>query len=271
MQSGHPVDLHGAHGHMAMPPIQHMQLGEPPDLRSKPPLELLARVIKAPRSNVDCRAVGTGSLPRSSYPEYNNQGLATNWSLPEATASSSRGTYGHDVTQGLGPSAFPAYNHTNTPPPSATGWPDSAARGDMSWPSYAPQQPPPPQTQQQQQQQPQPGQQQPYSPMSQIPTPTAGAYERRTPTSSMPAAEMYPPLPNMAPESAGPSISPPGHSSAAAAAGGYGGWQPQAYQPISNRPGEGYGGGWYSQAEGGHAQPAMAPGLPVTEGYYTQR
>lgn len=35
--SGHPVEIHPTqhHGHMTMPPIQHMALADPPDLKSK--------------------------------------------------------------------------------------------------------------------------------------------------------------------------------------------------------------------------------------------
>lgn len=37
ISSGHPVEIHTAqqHGHMTMPPIQHMALADPPDLKSK--------------------------------------------------------------------------------------------------------------------------------------------------------------------------------------------------------------------------------------------
>lgn len=88
----------------------------------------------------------------------------------------------------------------------------------------------------------------------------------------MPAAEMYPPLPNMDHAAASSSISPP-HGNATQAAN-YGSWaQQQSYPPIT-KPGEVYGGGggWYSQAESSHAapQPAMA-GLPVSEAYYAHR
>lgn len=178
---------------------------------------------------------------------------------PEAGTGSARakhtswGSYGQETTPIT--STFPQYTHT-TPPPQTAGWAapvpgEPGPRNDMSWGSY-----PPPN--------------QPFSPMSQMATPNA--YDRKTPTSSMPPAEMYPPLPNMTPgpsmDHSPSSLSPPQPSSQAS---GYGSWQQQSYPPISNKPGDGYGGGWYSQGEEGHALPApMSHGVP-TGAYYAQR
>lgn len=210
-------------------------------------------------------------MARTTYPEYGSQGMNSSWMAADASAGSSRtkhgpwGPYGNEHTP-ITP-GFPSYNHTTPPPGSQTqGWataPEAVPRNDaMAWGSAYP-----------------PGGQQPFSPMSGMTTPTS-AYDRKTPVSvsggpggtSMPAAEMYPPLPNMDHAAASSSLSPP-HGSASQSAN-YGSWgQQQSYPPIS-KPGEAYGGGgsWYSQGEPGHAapQPAMA-GLPVTDGYYTQR
>lgn len=121
-------------------------------------------------------------------------------------------------------------------------------------------------------------------------TPTS-AYERKTPASSMPAAEMYPPIPSMAPTEqqhvGGAPLSPPPGS--AHSVTGYGPWhtQPQqsVYPPVKSDPyvkqeggGGGGGGGFpgavgpwgYSQAEATRhgGQSAMGHGLPVTNAYY---
>ncbi|KAJ4414251.1 hypothetical protein N0V82_008033 [Gnomoniopsis sp. IMI 355080] len=114
--------------------------------------------------------------------------------------------------------------------------------------------------------------------MSQMATPTS-AYDRKTPASSMPAAEMYPPIPSMAPtehQHGGAPLSPPPGS--AHSVSGYGPWHPQqsAYPHVKQdtyvKQEGGYPavGPWgYSQAEARHGgQSAMAQGLPVTNAYY---
>lgn len=85
----------------------------------------------------------------------------------------------------------------------------------------------------------------------------------------MPAADVYPPLPNMASDHS-VSLSPSGQAPQTAA---YGGWPQPGYPPVPSKSGEAYTGGWYSQAEGaGHgASSAMGSALPVSEGYYVQR
>lgn len=214
-----------------------------------------------------------GAMARSAYPEYGSQGIAPSWIPSDGSAGSSRtkhtswGSYSHDSTP-ITPN-FPSYNHTTpSSPQAAGGWagPEPAARNGMSWGSYAPAAAPPP-----------PSNNQSFSPMAhQMATP-AGAYDRKTPTgSSMPAAEMYPPIPNMTPGPTGMGAAaappPPQHQHQhQPQTANYGSWgHQQSYPPIS-KPGEGYGGGWYSQGETGHAQPAMTHGLPVAEGYYAQR
>lgn len=216
------------------------------------------------------------TIARNAYPEYGTQGMTSPWMASDTSGSTSRskhgswGTYGQETTP-ITP-GFPSYNHSTPPPGSqAHGWataPEAVPRNDgMAWGSAYPT-----------------ASQQPFSPMSGMTTPTS-AYDRKSNgpipgghgsggAASMPAAEMYPPLPNM--ENAGgasSSLSPPQGPTAQSTS--YGSWgQQQSYPPLS-KPGDGYGGGggWYSQGDGGHAapQPAMAQGLPVTDGYYAQR
>lgn len=204
------------------------------------------------------------------YPDYGSQGMATNWIAPDSAGHvSSRskhgswGTYGQDTTPIT--SGFPSYSHHATSPQpqqaQAQGWGAAAESTAAGWGS-----PYPPQTQ-------------PFSPMSQITTPT-GAYDRKTPASSMPAADMYPPIPSMAPSEhqhgGGAPLSPPPGS--AQLASGYGAWHQQqaAYPSVKHdtymKQEDGYPavGGWgYSQAEARHGiQSALPHGLPVTTEYY---
>lgn len=224
-------------------------------------------------------------MARNEYPEYGSQGMASPWmhsdtngggSRPPSTtnhaASWSTGPYGREAPgSGVIASAnFAPYSHT-TPPPTAVpgGWsahPDrNGDLGPSSWGAY----PPPIHPQQ--------PHQQPFSPMTAGYSGGDSRSSRTTPVGTMPAAEMYPPLQGMeqhsSPQQAGPAAS-------------YNSWCSQsAYPPIASiKPEEGgyssarnedagYGndGGWYSQSESEHSGPPLTQGLPVTEGYYTQR
>lgn len=227
-------------------------------------------------------------MARSAYPEYGSQGLASPWMAADAsgaprTRTSSWGTYGHDTTP-ITP-VYPSYTHhpTNAPQATAAGaaghWAESnaaAVSAATAWSAY----PPPSQS---------------FSPMSQMASTPTGAYDsRKTPGSApamQPAADMYPPLPNMGVEGQSQHQHPHASSSSPSAAhqhhhqhqqqqqaSNYGSWgHPQAYPPINSKEG-GYSGGagWYSQqgAAGHHAgptQPSMTHGMSVTDGYYTQR
>lgn len=253
---------------MTMPSIQHMALGDPPDLKSK-----LVPVSRLYRHNQNFLLtnipVATGSMGRTAYHEYGNQGMTPSWMAADP-GGGSRTKHGSWAPYGSEPTpitpGFPSYNHTSPPTGAQTqGWataPEAVPRNDaMTWGSAYP-----------------PGGQPPFSPISGMTTPTSG-YERKTPVpasgapggATMPAAEMYPPLPHMDHTTASSSLSPP-HGSAPQTAN-YGSWAQQPSYPPISKPGEAYGGGggWYSQGESGHAaQPAMT-GLPVTDGYYTQR
>ncbi|KAF3762458.1 hypothetical protein M406DRAFT_332841 [Cryphonectria parasitica EP155] len=239
-------DVHGTHhGSMTIPSVQHMGLAESSDMK-----------------------MGSGSLARSAYPDFNNQGIAANWSMAGSTSGPGRGKHsswgpygGHESgPPALGPSAFPPYSHghghRHTPPSGVPGgWAESSSRNDMPWPAYAPQQA---------------GQQQPFSPTS--------AYDGKTPSSSstaaMTAAEMYPPLPNMAPEPhAGVSSSSIASATGPVSqSGGYGVWGQHGYAPVPSKS-SGFTGGWYSQAESGDhgSQAPMTTALPVSDGYTYHR
>lgn len=219
-------------------------------------------------------------MARSAYPEYGSQGLASPWMATDASGSSrtrtsSWSTYGHDSAP-ITP-VYPSYTHHPTPPPgqataagAAGHWAEPAVAAASAWSAY-----PPPS--------------QPYSPMSQMAVTPAGAYDsHKTPASAsamQPAADMYPPLPNMGaeghphPSSSSPSAAASQQQPQPQQASNYGSWgHQQAYPPVTSKDG-GYGGGaggWYTQqGQAGHhgalSQPSMTPGMSVTEGYYTQR
>ncbi|PSR77214.1 hypothetical protein BD289DRAFT_486582 [Coniella lustricola] len=237
MASGHGVDMHSVHhGGMSMPPIQNMALAEAPELK-----------------------MGSAALGRPTYPEYNSQSIAANWALPDSATGASRpksgpwAAYNHDsAAQGIGSNAFSAYSHTTPPPSGAPGWAESATRNEIQWSGYTHQ-----------------SAQQPFSPVSQMAATPQSAYDRKSTSSTLPAADVYPPLPNMSSDHS-VSLSPTGPGPQTAA---YGGWPQPGYPPVPGKSGDAYTGGWYSQAEGaGHGVPtAMASALPVSEGYYVQR